>query len=74
MTKELRPILKDVLYQELEDIQDRLDLLEPKVRIELLIKLMPYALPKVERISHTSGEPFEWGISFSVVLVHQNLL
>jgi hypothetical protein len=46
MTKELRPILKDVLYQELEDIQDRLDLLEPKVRIELLIKLLTQHFPE----------------------------
>ena len=33
MTKELRSILKDILYQELEEIEERLDVLEPKTRI-----------------------------------------
>ena len=60
MTKELRTVLKDMLYQELEQIQGRLDTLKPKERIELLIKLMPYALPKVTSISHTSNEPLDW--------------
>ena len=61
MTKELRSILKDILYQELEEVQERFKLLEPKERIELLIKLMPYALPKVTSISHTTNEPLDWG-------------
>ena len=60
MTKELRSVLKDILYQELEQIQERLDTLKPKERIELLIKLFPYALPKVTSISHTSNEPLDW--------------
>jgi hypothetical protein len=62
MTNELRSALKDILYQELEEIQDRLDLLEPKERVELLIKLLPYALPKVVSISHTANEPLDWGM------------
>ena len=61
MTKELRSVLKDILYQELDDIQERFNLLEPKERIELLIKLIPYALPKVTGISHTTNEPLDWG-------------
>ena len=60
LTKELRSVLKDILYQELEQIQVHLDSLKPKERIELLIKLMPYALPKVTSISHTSNEPLDW--------------
>ena len=61
ITKELRTLLKDILYQELEQIQKRLELLEPKERIELLIKLMPYALPKVTGVSHITNEPLDWG-------------
>ena len=61
MTKELRSVLKDILCQELEDVQEMFKLLEPKERIELLIKLMPYALPKVTSISHTTNEPLDWG-------------
>ncbi|MGK0329750.1 hypothetical protein [Polaribacter sp.] len=41
MTKELRTLLKDILYRELEQEQKRLELLKPKERLELLIKLMP---------------------------------
>ena len=61
MTKELRSVLKDILYQELKQIQEHLDTLNSKERLELLIKLMPYALPKVTSISHTTNEPLDWG-------------
>jgi|TARA_R110002111_G_scaffold242468_2_gene304432 hypothetical protein len=61
MTKELRVVLKDLLHQELEQIQEHLNALKPKERIELLIKLMPYVLPKVTSISHTTNEPLDWG-------------
>jgi hypothetical protein len=61
MTKELRSVLKDILYQELEEVQERFKLLDPKERIELLIKLMPYALPKVTSVPHTTNEPLDWG-------------
>jgi hypothetical protein len=61
MTKELRSVLKDILYQELEQIQEHLEALNSKERVELLIKLMPYILPKVTSISHTTNEPLDWG-------------
>ena len=60
MTKELRSVLKDVLYQELEQIQTHIDTLKPKERVELLIKLMPFVLPKVTSVSHTTNEPLDW--------------
>ena len=60
ITKELRSVLKDVLYEEIEALQERLDTLNPKERVELLIKLMPYALPKVTSVSHTTNEPLDW--------------
>lgn len=61
MTKELRSVLKDVLYEGIEALQERLGALKPKERVELLIKLMPYALPKVTSVSHTTNEPLDWG-------------
>lgn len=61
ITKELRSVLKYVLYQELEQIQEHLETLNSKERVELLIKLMPYILPKVTSISHTTNEPLDWG-------------
>ena len=61
LTKELRSVLKDILYQELEQIQEHLETLNSKERVELLIKLMPYILPKVTSVSHTTNEPLDWG-------------
>jgi len=62
MTKELRSILKDILYQELNDIEKRFEELEPKTRIELLIKMMPFVLPKMNTISHNTDEPIDFGM------------
>jgi hypothetical protein len=61
LTKELRSVLKDVMYDEIGALQERLDTLNPKERVELLIKLMPYALPKVTSVSYTTNEPLDWG-------------
>lgn len=62
LTKELRSVLKGVVYNELETIQDKFEGLEPKERLELLIKLLPFVLPKVESASHTINEPLDWNI------------
>ena len=62
LTKELRSVLKDIVYRELETIELRLDELEPKERIELTIKLMPYVFPKLDSISHSTNEPMDWGM------------
>ena len=62
LTKELRTVLKDIVYRELESIELRLDELEPKERIELTIKLMPYVFPKLDSISHNTNEPMDWGV------------
>ena len=61
MTKELRSVLKDVLFEELGEIKEKLDMLEPKERLELVIKLIPYVLPKVNSVSHTANEPMDGG-------------
>ncbi|MDA9057537.1 hypothetical protein N9K49_06810 [Flavobacteriaceae bacterium] len=62
ITKELRSLLKDVMYDEIGALKERLDALNPKERVELLIKLMPYALPKVTSVSHTTNEPLDWDL------------
>lgn len=62
LTKELRTVLKDIVYRELESIESRLDELDPKDRIELIIKLMPYVFPKLDSISHNTNEPLDWGV------------
>ena len=59
LTKEIRTVLKDLIYKEIDEIQEHLDSLEPKQRIELVIKLIPYVLPKVDSISHSSNKPLD---------------
>ena len=56
LTKELRAALKNILHQELELLPDHFNKLEPKDRLELLVKLLPFALPKVEPESYEIGE------------------
>ena len=60
LTKEIRTVLKNLIYKELDEIEDHLDSLEPNQRIEIVIKLIPYVLPKVESISHSTNEPLDW--------------
>ena len=61
LTTEIRSALKNIIYSEIESIVDRLLLLEPKERIELVIKLIPYVLPKIEQVTYSNGEPSDWG-------------
>lgn len=56
LTKELRAVLKNILHQEIELLPDHFNKLEPKDRLELLTKLLPYALPKVQPESYQIGE------------------
>ena len=60
LTKELRSVLKDVLYDEIERLPERLDELSTKDRLELLVKLMPFVFPKVQSVSQSLDEPIQW--------------
>ena len=42
---------------ELQNLQDNINELEPKERIELLIILLPYVMRKVQTVSARDGEP-----------------
>lgn len=61
-TKEIRTVLKDVINNELLKIETLFEGLPPKERIELLVKLIPYVLPKVENVKASFGEPTDWGL------------
>ena len=67
LTKEIRTVLKDLIFEELDEIKEHLDSLEPKQRIELVIKLIPYVLPKVESISHNTNVPLDFGFNSEIV-------
>lgn len=62
LTKEVRAILKAIVFEEVTHIQAHLNELDPKVRLQILIKLLPYVCPKIESVQHDLGEPMEWGI------------
>ena len=56
-TSELRRVLKHMVDDELQNLQDNINELEPKERIELLIKLLPYVMPKVQTVIARDLEP-----------------
>jgi len=60
VTKELRSILKDFLFYELEGLDERMEQLTTKERIDVMVKLMPYIFPKLEKIHPNSNEPMDW--------------
>ena len=47
----------NVVDDELQILQDNINELQPKERIDLLIKLLPYVMPKVQTVSARDGEP-----------------
>jgi hypothetical protein len=60
LTKELRAILKEALHKELESIGEQLEQLEPKERLEVLIKLMPFVFPRMNTMSHSMDKPVDF--------------
>jgi len=60
LTSELRENLKRVMQIEISKMPEYLDSLEPKDKINILCKLMPYVFPKVEDINCKDNEPLSW--------------
>jgi hypothetical protein len=48
LSSEARNSLQLVIENEMEKIPDHFNQLEPKDRLELLIKLLPYVIPKMQ--------------------------
>lgn len=57
LTMGLRDTLKAIMQNEIEKLPETLEALEPKERINVVCKLMPYIFPKVETVHPTEGEP-----------------
>jgi hypothetical protein len=53
VTSELRKTLKQIIAAELDVLPETLGELPARERLELLIKLMPFCLPKVNTIGST---------------------
>lgn len=60
LTNNLRETLKNIMQTEIEKLPETLEALEPKERLNILCKLMPFIFPKVESIHSTEGEPMQW--------------
>lgn len=59
LTKELRAALKNILHQELELLPDHFSKLETKDRLDLLVKFLPFVLPKVDPVGYKVNEPLD---------------
>ena len=61
LTMGLRETLKNIMQKEIEKLPETLEALDPKERINVVCKLMPYVFPKVETVRPTEGEPLQFG-------------
>lgn len=62
LTMNLREILKGIVRSEMEQIPELLEELEPRERLNVICKLMPFVFPKVQNVSHNNGEPFSFDL------------
>ena len=58
LTNGLRETLKSIMQKEVERLPEHLEALEPKERLNVLCRLMPFVFPKVNTVHPTQGEPF----------------
>lgn len=65
LTKEIRLILKDSIFREISSLEKNLEKLDPKTRIELLVKLLPFICPKIKNESYRIDEP----LTFNLILL-----
>ena len=57
LTGNIRDTLKVLMQKELKQLPETLKDLEPVQRLNVLCKLIPYVLPKVESVHSETGEP-----------------
>ena len=65
LTVVMRGILKSFVQSEIESLPETFKNLEPEKRIEILIKLLPYVLPRIEPEKFDIGEPInlDWTVN-----------
>ena len=59
-TNDLRRLLKGIFRQEIERLPEYLQSLETKDRVNVLCKMLPFVLPKVESVHFEEGEQFSF--------------
>lgn len=60
ITSDLRTKLKEIMKKEINNLPQLLDDIEPKERINYILKFMPYVFPKVDTITHSTNEPIRF--------------
>lgn len=60
LTKDIRAVLKNVVSNEIENLETTLDTLNPKEGLDILLKILPYILPKVDKIHCEQDEPIDY--------------
>jgi len=60
VTTELRQVLKQILAKEYSGIPQLLDKLEPKDKLDMIVKLSKYVMPTVEAVHFKEDEPLSW--------------
>jgi hypothetical protein len=60
LTRDSRILLKNILYKELDNFEEYFENLETKQKLEIIIKLLPYVMPKIETVHYTENEPNVW--------------
>jgi hypothetical protein len=56
----IRSVLKDFVHKEMEMLPEHIETLENEARIQLLINIIPFVLPRIKEVSHKDDEPFEF--------------
>ena len=52
LTKEFKETLSNILSDEIEKLSETLQQLEPKERLDIIVKLLPYIAPKLQSIEY----------------------
>jgi len=55
-----RSVLKDFVHKEMGMLPEYIESLETKSRTQLLIKIIPFVLPRIIEVSHKDDEPIEF--------------
>lgn len=59
ITREVRVVLKRIVSNELEHLEQTIADMEPAKRLEIVLKLIPYVLPKVNPVAMYHGEDWD---------------
>ena len=57
ITRQMRNVLKELMFKQLETLPDLLNNLSNERRIEIIIKLLPFVVPQVKDVQMEIDEP-----------------